>query len=48
MKSAAKEITKEARFMHEAEQAGIAGPMRSLARESERGVSKGNGFDMER
>jgi hypothetical protein len=47
MKSAA-EISANSGLMREAERAGIGGQVRSLARESERGISKEKGFEIER
>ncbi|HTQ09548.1 MAG TPA: Ti-type conjugative transfer relaxase TraA [Fimbriimonadaceae bacterium] len=48
MKSAAQEISKDANLMREAERAGFAGQVTSLARENRRELSKGKGFEMER
>jgi hypothetical protein len=48
MKSAAGEISKNTHLMREAERAGIAGQVKSLDRDNERGLSMGKGFEMER
>jgi Ti-type conjugative transfer relaxase TraA len=48
MKSAAREISKNAGLMREAERAGIAGQVKSLARQNEREIAKEKGFEIER
>ena len=48
MKSAAMEISKNADLTREAERAGIADQVKSLAREKQTGLSKDKGFEMER
>ena len=48
MKSAAEEISRNAGLMNEARHTGMAGQVKSLACESERGLSKGKDFEMER
>jgi Ti-type conjugative transfer relaxase TraA len=48
MKSAAEEISRSAGLMREAERVGIAGQVKSLAREKESALSKDEGFEIER
>jgi Ti-type conjugative transfer relaxase TraA len=48
MKSAAEEISSSAGLMHEAERAGIASQVNSLAREEERALCDNKGFELER
>jgi hypothetical protein len=48
MKRAAKDISSSADLMREAARAGIAGQVKSLARENARGRSEEQGFEMER
>ena len=48
MKSAAEEASRSAGLMREAERAGIAGQVKSLAHEKERALSKDEGFEIER
>jgi hypothetical protein len=48
MKSAAKEISKTEDLMREAERAGFAGQVKSLASENQREISKGKDFELER
>jgi hypothetical protein len=48
MSSAAKEISKDAGLMRQAERAGIVEQVKSLTRENLRGLSKERGFELER
>jgi hypothetical protein len=48
VKSAAEEISRSTGLLREAERAGIAGQVKSLAREKERALSKDEGFEIER
>jgi hypothetical protein len=48
MKSTAEAISRDAALMREAERAGIAGQVKSLAREKERALSKDKGIEIER
>jgi hypothetical protein len=48
MKSAAQRISRDAALMREAERAGIAGQVKSLAREKERALSKDQEIELER
>jgi hypothetical protein len=47
-KSVADNIVKDPGLLREAERDGIAGQVKSLAREKERGLSREKGFEMER